>query len=114
MIFRASAMSALLVAARAHLCITRSLTELADQINPLVRGGMHCYGRFYRSALLQLLNRIDTYPDALGRRQAGNTNDCGPTNASKHGGSGSSIEPPTCSRTALGPQSRLTEMTRSE
>jgi len=46
---------------RLHLWITRSLDELADAINPLVRGWMHYYGRFYRSALLPLLERINTY-----------------------------------------------------
>ena len=46
---------------RLHLWITRSLDELADAINPIVRGWMHYYGRFYRSALLPLLERINTY-----------------------------------------------------
>ncbi len=46
---------------RLHLWITRSLDELADQINPVVRGWMNYYGRFYRSALLPLLERVNTY-----------------------------------------------------
>ncbi len=46
---------------RLHLWITRSLDELADQINPVVRGWMSYYGRFYRSALLPLLERLNTY-----------------------------------------------------
>ena len=46
---------------RLHLWITRSLDELADQINPVVRGWMNYYGRFYRSAFLPLLQRINTY-----------------------------------------------------
>jgi hypothetical protein len=46
---------------RLHLWIRRSLDELADAINPIVRGWMHYYGRFYRSALLPLLTRINTY-----------------------------------------------------
>jgi RNA-directed DNA polymerase len=46
---------------RLHLWITRSLDELADAINPIVRGWMHYYGRFYRSALFPLLERINTY-----------------------------------------------------
>ena len=46
---------------RLHLWIRRSLDELADAINPIVRGWMHYYGRFYRSALLPLLERLNTY-----------------------------------------------------
>jgi group II intron reverse transcriptase/maturase len=46
---------------RLHLWIRRSLDELADQINSVVRGWMHYYGRFYRSAVLPLLERINTY-----------------------------------------------------
>jgi hypothetical protein len=85
---------------RLHLWITRSLDELGDQINPVVGGWMPLLHRFYRSALLPLLERINTYL----KRWAGRTyNDCRPTNASKRGGSGSSIETPTCSRTGAGP-----------
>jgi RNA-directed DNA polymerase len=46
---------------RLRLWITRSPDEFAGQINPVVRGWMHYYGRFYRSALLPLLERINTY-----------------------------------------------------
>jgi RNA-directed DNA polymerase len=40
-----------------------SLTEkdLADWINPIVRGWMNHYGAFYRSALYPLLERINAY-----------------------------------------------------
>ena len=45
-------------------CITRkgsNFTELARRINPVVRGWMQYYGAFYRSAMCQLLSRIDAY-----------------------------------------------------
>ena len=36
-------------------------TDLADWINPIVRGWMNYYGAFYRSALYPLLERINAY-----------------------------------------------------
>jgi hypothetical protein len=42
-----------------------SLAELAEMINPVVRGWMQYYGAFYRSALSMLLARINTYLGAL-------------------------------------------------
>jgi len=38
-----------------------SFAELAEMINPVVRGWMQYYGAFYRSALSMLLARINTY-----------------------------------------------------
>jgi RNA-directed DNA polymerase len=38
-----------------------TLSELADWINPIVRGWMQYYGRFYRTELDSLLRRINTY-----------------------------------------------------
>jgi group II intron reverse transcriptase/maturase len=46
---------------RLHLWTARSLDELADWINPVVRGWMHYYGRFNRSQMVPLLQRINTY-----------------------------------------------------
>jgi group II intron reverse transcriptase/maturase len=46
---------------RLHLWNTRTLDELADRINPIVRGWMNYYGRFQRSKLYPLLARINTY-----------------------------------------------------
>ncbi len=46
---------------RLHRWTTRSLDELADWINPVVRGWMQYYGRFARSKLNPLLQRINTY-----------------------------------------------------
>jgi RNA-directed DNA polymerase len=37
------------------------LTDLAERINPIVRGWMNYYGAFYRSALYPLLSRINAY-----------------------------------------------------
>ena len=34
---------------------------LARWLNPIVAGWMHYYGRFYRSAMVPLLRRINTY-----------------------------------------------------
>jgi RNA-directed DNA polymerase len=46
---------------RLHLWVGRSLDELATQINPIVAGWMNYYGRFFRSKLTPLLQRINTY-----------------------------------------------------
>lgn len=46
---------------RVHLRTTKTLKDLADAINPIVRGWMTYYGRFYRSTLYPLLKRINTY-----------------------------------------------------
>ena len=44
-----------------HLQTGLSFAELARRINPIVRGWMQYYGAFYRSALYQLLSRINAY-----------------------------------------------------
>ncbi|HEX5348682.1 MAG TPA: group II intron reverse transcriptase/maturase [Pseudonocardiaceae bacterium] len=54
-------MSAVVRHWRLHLWTMRSLDELADWLNPVVRGWMNYYGRFRRSALFPLLQRINTY-----------------------------------------------------
>jgi RNA-directed DNA polymerase len=46
---------------RLHLRTGRTLDELATTINPVVAGWMQYYGRFYRSALTPILQRINTY-----------------------------------------------------
>ena len=46
---------------RIHLRTATELDELAAWINPVVRGWMTYYGRFYRTALNGLLRRINTY-----------------------------------------------------
>ncbi len=46
---------------RLHLWTERSLDELAAWINPVVAGWMNYYGRFFRSKLSPLLQRINTY-----------------------------------------------------
>jgi RNA-directed DNA polymerase len=38
-----------------------ALADLAQAINPIVRGWINYYGRFYRSKLISLLRRIDEY-----------------------------------------------------
>jgi RNA-directed DNA polymerase len=46
---------------RLHLWSGQTLADLADAINPIVRGWISYYGRFYRSRLISLLRRIDEY-----------------------------------------------------
>jgi RNA-directed DNA polymerase len=46
---------------RIHLRTGTELQDLAEWINPIVRGWMSYYGRYYRTALDRLLRRINTY-----------------------------------------------------
>src|SRR6202167_1325885 len=46
---------------RIHKRVGSDLAELAAWINPVVRGWMNYYGRFNRSRLYRLLQRINTY-----------------------------------------------------
>jgi RNA-directed DNA polymerase len=46
---------------RIHLRAATELQDLATWINPIVRGWMTYYGRYYRTALDRLLRRINTY-----------------------------------------------------
>ena len=46
---------------RVHLWTGRDLAEIARQINPVVRGWINYYGRFGRTELYPLLQRINTY-----------------------------------------------------
>jgi len=46
---------------RLHLWSGQTLADLAQEINPIVRGWIDFYGRFYRSKLNSLLRRIDEY-----------------------------------------------------
>ncbi|HYZ38452.1 MAG TPA: group II intron maturase-specific domain-containing protein, partial [Pseudonocardiaceae bacterium] len=46
---------------RIHRRTRCDLNELAAWINPIVVGWMHYYGRFYRSQMYPLLQRINTY-----------------------------------------------------
>jgi hypothetical protein len=46
---------------RLHLCTGHDLDGLAAWINPIVAGWMNYYGRFHRSRLYPLLQRINTY-----------------------------------------------------
>jgi RNA-directed DNA polymerase len=46
---------------RIHLRSGTELEDIASWVNPVVRGWMAYYGRFYRTALNSLLQRINTY-----------------------------------------------------
>jgi RNA-directed DNA polymerase len=46
---------------RVHARTRQTLGELAAAINPIVAGWMNYYGRFYRSQMYPLLQRINTY-----------------------------------------------------
>jgi RNA-directed DNA polymerase len=46
---------------RLHRWSDKTLTDLARSINAIVRGWTNYYGRFYRSALVRLLRRINEY-----------------------------------------------------
>jgi RNA-directed DNA polymerase len=46
---------------RLHLLTGHTLADLARQVNPIVRGWIRYYGAFYRTALDQLLRRINAY-----------------------------------------------------
>ena len=46
---------------RLHRRSGSTLSDLAREINPIVRGWTNYYGRFYKSALVPSLNRINDY-----------------------------------------------------
>jgi RNA-directed DNA polymerase len=46
---------------RLHRRTGQEVSDLARSINPVIRGWLAYYGRFYRSALYPLLDRINTY-----------------------------------------------------
>lgn len=46
---------------RLHMWNGKALADLAREINPIVRGWINFYGRFYRSRLIVLIRRINEY-----------------------------------------------------
>jgi hypothetical protein len=54
---------------RLHLRTTRNLAELATWMNPIIRGWMQYYGKFYRTEMDGLLRRINTYLVRWARRK---------------------------------------------
>ena len=54
---------------RIHRQTGATLSDLARWMNPIIRGWMNYYGRFYRSALSPLLQRINTYLMRWARRK---------------------------------------------
>jgi RNA-directed DNA polymerase len=76
---------------RIHRHTDLSLEDLARWLNPIVAGWMNYYGRYYRSELEPLLQRVSTYLRA-GRGRS--TSGCGPSSGSSGGGPGCSNENP--------------------
>jgi RNA-directed DNA polymerase len=54
---------------RIHLRTATGLEDLATWVNPIVRGWMTYYGRYYRTGLNSLLRRINTYLVRWARRK---------------------------------------------
>ena len=54
---------------RIHLRTTCNLADLAEWMNPVIRGWMNYYGTFYRTEMYALLRRIDTYLMRWARRK---------------------------------------------
>ena len=84
---------------RMHRRTSMDLGELAEWLNPIVRGWMNYYGEFNRSEMYPLLERINTY---LMRWAQRSTSGCAPGNGSKPGGEGSPQGSRNSSRTGHG------------
>ncbi len=54
---------------RINLRTTSDLSELAEWMNPVIRGWMNYYGKFYRTGMNGLLRRINTYLVRWARRK---------------------------------------------
>ena len=54
---------------RINLRTTSDLAELAEWMNPIIRGWMNYYGKFYRTEMFSLLRRINTYLVRWARRK---------------------------------------------
>ena len=54
---------------RLHLRTTLDLAGLAEWMNPIIRGWMTYYGKFYRTEMYDLLRRINTYLMRWARRK---------------------------------------------
>ena len=54
---------------RINLRTTSDLAELAGWLNPVIRGWMNYYGKFYRTEMFALLRRINTYIVRWARRK---------------------------------------------
>lgn len=54
---------------RLNLRTTSDLGELARWMNPIIRGWMNYYGKFYRTEMFALLRRINTYLVRWARRK---------------------------------------------
>ena len=55
------AKSARLRTMRIHRCVDLTLDELAEWLNPIIAGWINYYGRFYPTAMIPLLQRVNSY-----------------------------------------------------
>ena len=75
------------------------LRDLAEWLNPIVRGWMNYYGEFNRVEMYSLLERINTYVMRWARKKYKR---CAAGNGSRPGGVGSPRGRPSCSLTGHG------------
>jgi len=61
---------------RLHRRSHMGLTEIAEEINPIVRGWINYYGQFYRSALYSTLKQVDCYLVRWAKRKYKNLRTC--------------------------------------
>jgi Group II intron, maturase-specific domain len=84
---------------RLHRRTNDTLDDLAAAINPIVRGWMNYWGHFYRSQMIPLLKRINTYLMRWARKKSSGY---GRSNESRRGGTGSYSTTLDCSPTGDG------------
>ena len=84
---------------RMHRRTSMDLGELAEWLNPIVRGWMNYYGEFNRSEMYPLLERINTYLMRWARKKYKRLRT---GNGSKPGGEGSPQGSRNSSRTGHG------------
>ena len=54
---------------RLHLRSDKALDDLARMCNPVLRGWINYYGRFYKSALHPVLRHLNSHTDSVGEQE---------------------------------------------